>query len=83
VAGAAARSHLALRRAVMEVAVSQAPAGVLSHIGPDTEAAVSLLVTLEEAAEAELRRRARPLSFALNIAHVGDGRAGAERHAGG
>ena len=29
------------------------------------------------------RRRARPLSFALNIAHVGDGRAGAERHAGG
>jgi hypothetical protein len=27
--------------------------------------------------------RARPLSFALNIAHVGDGRAGAERHAGG
>jgi hypothetical protein len=49
-AEAAEWSHLALRRAVMDVAVSLLRA--------DTETAVSLLVAAEEAAEAELRAAA-------------------------
>jgi hypothetical protein len=50
---AAERAHLALRRAVVDVAAS-----LVRAVGPDTETAVSLLVALEEAAEAELRAAA-------------------------
>ena len=53
VADAAQRAHLALRRAVVDVEVS-----LVRAVGPDTETAVSLLVALEEAAEAELRAAA-------------------------
>jgi hypothetical protein len=53
VADAAERAHLALRRAVVDVEVSPVRA-----VGPDTETAVSLLVALEEAPEAELRAAA-------------------------
>lgn len=61
--------------------------GVLAF-GPDTETTVSLLVALEEAAEAELRTAvlgqlsAPVIRAARDIAHLGDGRRGALCHGG-
>ena len=57
--------------------------GVLAF-GPDAETTVSLLVALEEAAEAELRTAVlgRLSAPAEDIAHLGDGRRGAVCHGG-